>query len=106
MKGIIFGRKVEHTKDIGWTTRCTDRAYLYGKMAVFMKGSMRMTKNKAWGNFFGRMDEVLLEVGKMASSTVEDIANLNKVKGDMDSGAKEPEGSGLMSQIIIDIAVK
>jgi hypothetical protein len=52
------------------------------------------------------MGDALQVVGRRASSTAEAFTIIHKEKGDMDSGWKEPEGSGLRSQSITDIAVK
>lgn len=65
-------------KGHGETTRCTEKEYLFGRMAENTKESTSMIKRKAMGNSVGQMDDATKEVGKMASRMGEGPTEIEK----------------------------
>ena len=62
------GTMAGNTLETGWTTNCTDLAYLPGQTAVDTKASTKMIKKKGMGNFNGLAGKGLSAPGRMANN--------------------------------------
>jgi len=101
-KENIHGMTVGNMKVIGWIITWTVMVATYGKMAVNMKDSIKMTKNMDKVHIHGPMVGSMKECGKMEDNMVAVSIYQNKDCQEKEFGTmvKEKNGS-ILTQIDI-----
>lgn len=67
----IIGQMEEYIKDNGKITKCMESAIINGQMVDLIKVNMWMTKNKVVVNTLGRMEDIMMVIGRTENNMEE-----------------------------------